>query len=356
MNRTHEYTPHKKVSKGLIAALAALCLLLITSAVAFAASVNIYDKGNILNASQVRSAASSLPKPIDIYTVPNFSGSNQAFVSTAKQSVNSPDKIVIAIEPHYVAVVRGKNVNLSDSQCQDAVNAFISDYNQNKNYTSATVAAIGSLRSNLSGGGFVPSVGGGSGLFGTVCCIGLIALVAIAAFALIRRRRGGGFAGFGGFGRNPNPPVYNNPYNQGYPQNYQGGYPPNYQGPYPPQQGGIGPLGAGGLGAAAGGLIGYELGRNAGEREGDRDNNGDYGGGAGGGFGGNDGGNFGGGDYGGGAGGSFGGGDSGGGGFGGGDGGAGGGFGGGDSGGGGFGGDSGGGFGGGDSGGGGGSF
>ncbi len=324
--RTDEHTLHRKISNGLIAICAALCLLLVTSVTALAASVNIYDKGNILNASQVQSAASSLSKPIDIYTVPNFSGTNQAFVNTAKQSINSPDKIVMAIEPHYMTIVGGKSVGLSNSQYTDAVNAFISDYKSNSNYTSATVASIRSLNSNLNGGGLVPSVGGGSGIFGTLCCVGLIALLAIGAFAFLRRRRGGsGFGGFGGFRRTP--PVYNqpynNPYNQGYPPNYQGGYPPNYQGGYPPQQGGIGPLGAGGLGAAAGGLIGYELGKNAGEREGDRDNNGDYGGGAGGGFGGNDGGNFGGGDSGGGAGGSFGGGDSGGGGFGGGDGGGG---------------------------------
>ncbi|GAC1503530.1 MAG: hypothetical protein NVS2B12_14760 [Ktedonobacteraceae bacterium] len=351
MDRTSTHALYKRVSKGLVATCVALCLLLITSVTALANSVNIYDRGNILNASQVRNEASSLPKPIDIYTIPNFTGSNQAFVNNARQSVNNPDKIVMAIKPGYMTVVGGKNVGLSNSQYTDSVNAFISSYNGNRNYTSATIAAIQSLRNNLSSGGFLPAVGGGTGIFGTVCCIGLIVLVIIAVFAFVRRRnRGGGL--FGGFRGNPNPPVYNqpynSPYNQGaYPPNYQGQYPPNYQGPYPPQQGGINPLAAGGLGAAAGGLLGYELGKNAGEREhereggyygGDQGGNYDVGGGAGGSFGGGDGGGFGG-DQGGGAGGSFGGGD--GGGFGGG------GFGG-DSGGGGFGGGDGGGFGGGD--------
>ncbi len=338
MNKTNKYTLHGKIRKGLLATFGVLCLLLITSITVFASSVNIYDRGNILNASQVSSEASALPKPIDIYTVPNFTGSTQAFVGTAKQNINSPDKIVIAIEPHYMTVVGGKNVGLSNSQYTDAVSAFISDYKSHQNYTSATIASLHSLRDNLSGGAVASSVGGGSGLFGTLCCVGLIALVIIAVFAIVRRRRsgnrGGFFGGFGGF--RPNPPIYNQPYNQGqYPPNYQGQYPPNYQGQYPPQQG-INPWAAGGLGAAAGGLVGYELGKNAGENERDRD--GDYGGGAGGNY------DVGGGDFGGGAGGSFGGGDSGGG------------FGGGDSGGdgGGFGGGGGGGFGGGDNGGGGG--
>ncbi len=356
MNRTNKYAVRKKVSKGLLATFTALCMLLVTSVTAFAATVNLHDQGNILNASQVQSAASSLSKPLDIYTVSSFNGTNQAFVSTAKQYINNPDKIVMAIKPSYLTIVGGKNVGLSSSQYNDAVQSFISDYNKNKNYTSATVAAIGSLRNNLSGGGVVPGVGGGSGIFGTVCCIGVIALIAIAAFTFLRRRQnvgsaGGGLGGFGGFRRNPNPPIvnqpYNNPYNQGgYPPNYQGGYPPNYQGGYPQQGGGIGPLGAGGLGAAAGGLVGYELGKNAGEREGDRGDQGgfagDYGAGAGGGFGGDQGqgGGFGGDQGGGFGGGGFGGGDQGGGGFGGGDGGS---FGGGDSGGGFGGGDSGGG-------------
>jgi ABC-type cobalt transport system substrate-binding protein len=328
MNRSAEYVLHRRVGKGFVATLAVLCLLLVTSTVALASSVNIYDRGNILNASQVSSEASALPKPVDIYTVPNFNGSTQAFTNNAKQSINSPDKIVIAIEPHYMTVVGGKNVGLSNSQYTDAVSAFISDYKSHSSYTSATIAAIHSLRDNLSGSGLASSVGGGSGLFGTLCCVGLIALIIIAVFAIVRRR-GGNRGSFGGFRQNP--PVYD-PYNQGpYPPNYQGPYPPNYQGPYPPQQGGINPLAAGGLGAAAGGLIGYELGKNAGENERNRDNDGNYGGGAGGNF------DVGGGDYGGGAGGSFGGGDSGGG-FEGGDGGgfgsgdSGGGFGGGDSG------------------------
>jgi hypothetical protein len=75
------------------------------------------------------------------------------------------------------------------------------------------------------------------------------------------------------------------------------------------------PWAAGGLGAAAGGLIGYELGKEAGEREADQQNQGDGGwAGASGDFGGNNGGDFGGGggDFGGGGSGDFGGGGGGG--------------------------------------------
>jgi len=330
MNRANESVLCKRLGKGLLATFAALCLLLVTSITALASTVNISDQGNILNASQIRSEASALSKPVNIYTVANFSGSSQAFVSTARQSIKTADDIVIAIKPGYMTVVGGKNVGLSNSQYTDAVKAFQNDYKSRHDYTSATIATIHSLRDNLSGGGIVPGVGGGNGIFGTLCCVGLIAVIAIAVFAIVRRRggnRGGMFGGFGGGFRPNNPPAYN-PYNQGqqYPPNYQGQYPPNYQGQYPPQQG-MNPLAAGGLGAAAGGLIGYELGKNAGERNnnggdgGGAGGNFDVGGGGGGGFGGGDGGGFGGGGdgggFGGGDGGGFGGGDSGG--FGGGD-------------------------------------
>jgi hypothetical protein len=331
MGNVYSHHPKRVWYKAVLAMLATLCLILLSSFTALASTVNIYDQGNILNDSPVQKAAAQLSKPISIYTVPNFTGSNTAFANEAKSEISNPNLIVIAIKPHYVAVVGGKNVGLSQSQYNDAVNAFINSYKSNQNYTTATVAAINSLKGSLNGGLF-SSVGSNAGIGSSwfnncLCCVGVLLLLLLAGFVFARRRRGPG-AGFGNlFGgfRRPRPGYgqYNDPNYQGpYPPNYQGPYPPNYQGPYPPQGGGMNPWAAGGLGAAAGGLFGYELGRQSGEREErDRDYNdgGDYGGGAGGSFG-EDGG-FGGdngGDFGGGAGGSFGGGD---GGFGGGDGG-----------------------------------
>lgn len=293
---------------GAIASAVAMLFLLMTATAVFANTVTIKDDGHILNASQVQSAASSLSNPIAIYTIPNFNGSTQAFDQSTDNSVNNTNEIVIAIEPHHLAIAQGKNVGLSNSQINDAVQAFTSDYGSNQNYTSATVACINSLKSNLgsSGGGVLPSASGGFSLGNTLCCGVLIVVALLVVFAVVRGRRrgvggvGGGFGGFGGLGGlgglRGNGGMYNQPYS-GYgpfPNNYQGPYPPNYM-PY--NQGGINPLAAGGLGAAAGGLVGYELGRDS-ERDRERDynndpnynNNPDFGGGASGNFGGGNGG------------------------------------------------------------------
>ena len=344
--------------RGCVALLAALCLSVFATTAIFANSVNIYDNANILNRSSVQQAASALSKPVDIYSVTS-NLSNAAFDQMAKQSIKTSNLIVLAFSSNHISIVGGSNVGLSNSQYQDASNAFISQMNGgSKNYTGATIAALNSLKNALSGSGFLSGVGGGGGgssLFsGTFCCIGLLVLLIIGVFAFTRIRRRGINANQG-YRANNYPPAN---------QNYgAGNYPPNYpQNQYyqdPNMLGGnrrgMSPWAAGGIGAALGGLFGYGLGR-----ENDRSNRGDYydnGGNGGGGFGGGASGDFGNGDnnggggFGGGAsgdfgngdnngGGGFGGGDSGGGGFGGGaggdfGGGGGGGFGGGDSGGGG---------------------
>ncbi|GCF09356.1 hypothetical protein [Dictyobacter arantiisoli] len=327
------------VRKGGMAAFVAFCLLVFTATAAFAASVNIYDSANVLNRSQVQNAASSLSKPIDIYSITS-SLSNAAFDQQAKQSASrNSNLIVLAFNSHHVAITGGKNTGLSRGQFQDATNAFLNAVNRggSRDYTGATIAAINSLHDALGGSSassFLPGVGGGAGRsFGsTLCCVGLIALLIIGAiaFARTRARRRGLFNRSAGFGQQPynqggpfnqNQGNYPPNYQGNYPPNYQGNYPPNYQGPYPPQNQGMNPLAAGGLGAAAGGLFGYELGKNAGERDRDQDegfgggSSGDFGNGGDGGFGGDNGGDFGGGasgDFGGGGGDSgFGGGDGG---------------------------------------------
>lgn len=294
----------RSLRTGLFATVAALCLFCITVTATFASTVNIYDNAGVLNQSQVRSEASSLSYPIDIYTTNNYTGSKSAFDQTTASKVNKTNLIVIAIDTvqHHLAIVGGRGVNLSSSQYTDARNAFASNFHNN-DYTGATIAAIDSLRSASSGGMSVPGItgaGGGGIGFGTICCIGLLVLAALAVFGVIRgRRRGGGFFNRG-FSRGPVTPPYDPNYNQ-----YNQPYPP--YGPGYPQNQGMNPLAAGGLGAAAGGLLGYELGKQQGEREGDRGDGG-FGGGSSGDFGGNNDGGFGGGDFGGGSSGDFGGG------------------------------------------------
>jgi hypothetical protein len=301
--------------KGLLAITAVLVLLLV-SACGGSNSVHVYDNAGVLDQSKVQNEASSLQKPMDIYTVNTFSGTKPQFDQATRAKLgNNPDLIVMAVDTvhRHLAIVRGANVQLSSNQISSAVNAFASNYG-NGDYTGATIATIDSLRNSL--GTSVGPSGGGifSGLLGTLCIGGLVILGAILLFGVLFRRR----RGFGGFNR---PPVYQQPpYNQGYPPNYYGqGY---NQGP------GMNPWAAGGLGAAAGGFLGYELGKEAGERDaqqqgqgdggwagasgdfgggGDSGGGGDFGGGGGGDFGGGGGGDFGGGggDFGGGGGGDF---------------------------------------------------
>jgi hypothetical protein len=294
MRRAYSRLWEGKWRTGLFATLAALCLLCITATATFADTVNIYDKAGVLDQAKVRSEASSLSYPIDIYTTSNFTGSSSSFDQTTKNSLKKSNLIVIAIDTthRHLAIVGASGVSLSNSQYTDARNAFANNFSNN-DYTSATVAALQSLRnaSGNSGGVSVPGLGssaGGIG-FGAICCIGFLILAAIAFFAVVRgRKRGAGFFNRG-FNRGPVAPPYDPNYNQ----YNQGGYPPNY-GPGYNQNQGMNPLAAGGLGAAAGGLLGYELGKEQGENENDRGNNdgGGFGGGSSGDFGGgnNDGG------------------------------------------------------------------
>ncbi len=114
-------------------------------------TVHVYDKANVLNVSQVQSEAAKLPNNIDIYTVNNFTGSNSAFdQETAQHTANNANLIVIAIDTvhHHLAIKAGSNVRLSNSQADDARNAFINNF-QNGDYTGATIAAIHSLQNSL---------------------------------------------------------------------------------------------------------------------------------------------------------------------------------------------------------------
>jgi hypothetical protein len=290
---------------GLLAVVAALALVLVTATAVLADTVHIYDVAHVLNGSQVQSDASSLPYPIDIYTTNTFNGSTSAFDQRTSGHLTSSRLIVIAIDTQHkhLTIVGGKSVPLSSSQYSSARDAFVSSYrSSNGDYTTPTIAAIDSLKSSLGGSSPVPGASGGglfSGLFGTLCCVGLVILVIVGVIFAATRGVFRRMFGFGGRQRGvPYQQPYQQPYNQGYPPNYGPGY----------NQGqGINPWVAGGLGAAGGGLIGYELGKEAGEREASgQGQGGDFGGGSSGDFGG------GGGDFGGGSSGDFGGGGGGG--------------------------------------------
>src|SRR5215467_10011905 len=300
-----------QLSISLLALLAALGLLLVSATSVLADTVHVYDNAHVLNVSQVQSEAASLPNPLDIYTTNTFTGTTSDFDQRTIGHITSPNLIVIAIDTvhKHLSIDGGKSVPLSTSQYSSARDAFISSFRSNSDYTSATIAAIDSLKSSLSNSapatGTSRAVGGiFSSVLGTVCCVGVILLViAGVIFAATR----GVFRRRFGFGRQQGVPYQQPgyPYNQGYPP------PQNYYGPGYNQGQGVNPWVAGGLGAAGGGFLGYELGKEAGEREArEQGQGGDFGGGSSGDFGGGSSGDFGGGggDFGGGSGGDFGGG------------------------------------------------
>jgi hypothetical protein len=307
--------PGKMLGKGLGTLIIVIGLLLVTTVSAFANTVNIYDNAHVLN-SQVQSEAQSLSYPMDIYTITNYTAPSSSFDQAARAKINKNNLIIMAINTtpghQHVYIKAGPNVPLSDSDATNASNTFASNY-KSGGYTGAAIAAIDSLRSALNssnGSGAFPGTGGGGSILnGAWCCIGLLVLLGILFFVIIRRRRSGPGGGFFNRGApTPPPPPPYNPYGN---QPPYGGY---NQG-YPPNQGGVNPWAAGGLGAAAGGLVGYELGKQAGENEARREDlnqggdwnqgGGDFGGGGGADFGGG-----GGGDFGGGGGGDFGGNDN----------------------------------------------
>ncbi|HVU68532.1 MAG TPA: hypothetical protein VHD63_15445 [Ktedonobacteraceae bacterium] len=299
--------------RGALASICALALFVLLALPAFASSVNISDQAGVLDQGRVRDAASTLRYPLSIYTVNNFNGSTSSFDQRAASHVTSSDLIVISISTnlHHMAVTYGKSVPLGNGGATSAKNAFVNTYqSQSGDYTAATISSIRSLESTLgstgsssSSGGESQTGGSGASALGTViaCLVGLVIIGGLLfLFTRLFRRRGNTFTGNRGY-VNPN-------YDAGYPPNYNQNYGPGY-----PQRNGMNPWMAGGLGAAAGGFLGYELGKEAGEREerrhedysGGGDNfgggsSGDFGGGFGGDFGGGSSGDFGGGGFGGG--------------------------------------------------------
>jgi hypothetical protein len=262
--------------------------LVLVSACSGSNAVHVYDNASVLDQNRVQNEASSLPYSMNIYTVNTFTGTKPEFDrATLTKLGHNSNLIVMAVDivHHHLAIVRGSNVPLSQSQIQGAVSAFISNYGNG--YTGATIATIDSLRNSL--GTSAGSPGVGPGLLTALIIIGLVVLGVVMLFRFLGRRSGG----FGRVMRQQpyNQPPYQQPYNAGYPPQ---GYPPNYYGP--PQGPGMNPWVAGGLGAAAGGFVGYELGKEAGEGEAGEQQQGDGGGaGASGDFGGGGGGDFGGG-------------------------------------------------------------
>ena len=172
-------------------ALVTVCaLLLLTTVNVLASTVTINDQAGVLDAGRVQAEAAQLPVPVLIYTTKTFTGDLNALRQSTIEQLPNQDSIAIGIVPgidiaHRLISIRyGANVQLSDCQANDAISAAYSNYEHGGNYTSATIAAIDSLRGALGGGGINPVWMPISILLG----IGGIVFI---VFARRRRRRGG---------------------------------------------------------------------------------------------------------------------------------------------------------------------
>ncbi|MGC9665046.1 hypothetical protein ACNTMW_00635 [Planosporangium sp. 12N6] len=287
--------------------------VLLGAAPAAAAPVSVHDDSHVLDVTRLQNEAATLPDPVAIYTTTKFADDKAAFDRETQSKVTSPTMIAIAIntQSHHLAIRTGPKSGLNQQAAATATQAFVSSYRGSSDYTAATVAALDSLRAAIRTG--APRQGGvagpqprntssGSTIGGMFCLLVSILVVVGIIVAVVRLSRRGrrsrqAVGPTAGYGR----PGYGQP-----------GYGPGYGQPDYGQPGygrsGVNPWLAGGAGAAAGGLLGYELGRMEGEREAHRyeeqhdqgyGGSGDsgYGGGADADFGGGDsGGDFGGGD------------------------------------------------------------
>src|SRR5260370_22155158 len=109
-------SPRRRLVMGLIATLAAFCLLLATMPGVLADTVNIFDKAGVLKTSQVQSEAANLPYPVNIYTMNNFTGTETAFNQEAVRTLNNPHN------PRLILIARDTPTNcLASSGGEDVV-------------------------------------------------------------------------------------------------------------------------------------------------------------------------------------------------------------------------------------------
>ncbi len=271
----------------LLGIIALFCMLGISACGGGSETARVYDGARVLNTAMVQKAARNVPTNVNVYTVSQFTGTQADFQrAMAAKLANDSNLVVMGIDTqhNYQYVTRGRDVPLNGSNLAQASNAFAANYG-NGDYTRATVASLNSLSSSMRANGAT-----NTNRPGTSPLPWLIPLLILGGilFLLTKARR-------------PNlatqttvRPTYQPPQPERPARDYtsdQSPRPlqttdkPSYQhdhGPVdhsildrgPVDRGtvkppipdkGINPLGAGGLGAAAGGALGYELGKRQGE-------------------------------------------------------------------------------------------
>lgn len=112
---------------------------LVSAGHAYANTVTINDQSGVLNTGKVRSEAAKLSVPVLIYTTPAFTGDQTALDNDARSHLVGANAVDIAIDTghRHLSIQSSSQVNLSDGQAGNAVDAFKSNFN-NGDYTGAT--------------------------------------------------------------------------------------------------------------------------------------------------------------------------------------------------------------------------
>ncbi|WP_433564705.1 hypothetical protein ACQP1O_04965 [Nocardia sp. CA-151230] len=262
--------------KRLVLLLSALLgVILLATGAAAAGPVTVHDDSKVLDVAKVTDAANQLSNPVQIFTTEKFSDDHGKFDQEAQSHVKDPADVVLAIntKSKFLSIRTGANSHIRETG--SAGTAFKNAFGSG-DYTGATVAALGALKSatdqaaptSARAGNPAPapaakpeSKGSGWGWLGILCPIVIIGGIIAAVVAFFRRRRG-----------NPPPPPGGGGFGGGYAPGGPGYGAPGYGNPpYGSGRGGMSPGAAAGLGAVGGavggGLLGYELGRMEGEHE-----------------------------------------------------------------------------------------
>ena len=188
-------------------------LVLFSTLSAHAASILIDDQARVLDVNRVRAEAAMLPCPMLIYTTRVFGGEQEAFNEATRQRLPNQYALVIGIDVlhRHVSIQSGTEVNLSDSQANDAVIAFRDSYNDG-DYTGATLATLDSLHDALTG------MSGHSWLASTMGYLFYMGIGALIIFFALRRRKRNTRPPYGGRNWNYNASSYARNYSSA--QNY----------------------------------------------------------------------------------------------------------------------------------------
>ena len=255
-----------------------LATLVLAAGPAEAAAVSIHDDSHVLDVTQIQNQAATLPDPVAVYTTTKFADDKAAFDREAQAKVTSPTVVVIAVntQSRHLAIRTGPKSRVTQQAAAAATQAFIDSYRGRFDYTAATVAALGSIRTAIQAGAARQNgpvrhrtARSSSGVsIGGLLCLAVV-LAAVIAILVRRRRRPrqafspvADYGAMGSYGQPGYGPAAG--YGPGYAPGYGPGYAPGYG---QPGRSGVNPWVAGGVGAAAGGLLGYELGRNEGREE-----------------------------------------------------------------------------------------